>query len=301
MTHAAENIPAAWYEDLYDVFLQSLSDTHIVGMLASASDAHGAYFNFLSDWSYVGLFSILLAAGFGFPMPEDIPLIVSGYLVRESHGDLTTPLLLMCLTGLAGVMAGDSALFFLGRRYGPAIVEKRWFRRIAKPWLIERARQKYEHHGAKILFAGRFMPGLRCVLFLTAGVFRVPYWKMLAFDGSAAAISIPLLVWLGWYFHTHINAVFTSAKVATIVIGSLVAVALLVWIVYEYKHNLSIKGREIPADPHAGAELLSEASAVLGNLKQDEEIGKAMIESAAAVECKKTKPPNPQPAGSSAE
>ncbi len=265
------------------------------GVLASAVDAHNVYFKFLSDWSYVGLFAVLLAAGFGFPMPEDVPLIASGFIVRESHGDLMLPLVLMCLTGLAGVLAGDSALFFLGRRYGPGIVEKRWFRRLAKPWLIDRARQKYADHGAKILFAGRFMPGLRCVLFLTAGVFRVPYWKMLAFDGSAALISVPFWIWLGWYFHAHLNAIFTSAKVASIGIGIVIGVALLIWIIYEYRRNLSRKGRTLPDDPHTSAEILSEASAVLGNLSPDDAVGRAMIESAAGIEGVKP-PSNKSPA-----
>ena len=136
----------------------------------------------LHNWSHLGLFGVLLAAGMGLPLPEDIPLILAGLIVRKTDGSL----LLMILTGLSGVMVGDSILFLLGRRYGSGIVERRWFRRIAKPWLLEKARKKYEDHGAKILFVGRFMPGLRAVLFHSAGVFWVPYWKFLMFDGSAA-------------------------------------------------------------------------------------------------------------------
>ena len=155
----------------------------------------------LHNWSHLGLFGVLLAAGMGLPFPEDIPLILAGLIVRRTDGSL----LMMILTGLAGVMVGDSILFLMGRRYGPGIVERRWFRRIAKPWLLEKARKKYEDHGAKILFVGRFMPGLRAVLFLTAGVFKVPYWKFLVFDGSAALISVPLWIWAGWHFSGEIE------------------------------------------------------------------------------------------------
>jgi len=244
---------------------------------------HQQIFQFLSTWSYPGLFFILIAAGFGVPIPEDIPLILSGFIVRESYGAEMWPLVYMCLTGLAGVIAGDSVMFYLGRRFGPAIVEKRWFRRFAKPWLIEKAREKYDHHGAKILFAGRFMPGLRCVLFLSAGVFKVPYWKLLAFDGTAAILSVPLWVWAGWFFHAKLTAVYNSAKIAAIVIAA-VAVALIVaWIIYEYYRNLRKKGHEGISDPHVGAEILAEAS---GKVKQDgaaeAAVSQAMADSVAA-------------------
>ncbi|MFQ5502713.1 MAG: DedA family protein [Phycisphaerae bacterium] len=214
---------------------------------------------FLSHWSYLGLFLILMAAGLGLPLPEDIPLILAGLVVSRTDGNLT----LMMFTGIFGVIVGDSALFFLGRRYGADIMERRWFRRIAKPWLIEKARQKYEHHGAKILFLGRFMPGLRAVLFMTAGVFKIPYWKLLAFDGSAAFISVPLWIWAGWYFNTKIGEVFTSAKIATIVLFSLLALALIIWVVWEYYHNLRKRNRpedgESPSRSSSG--ILEQASA----------------------------------------
>lgn len=239
------------------------------------------FLEILSTWSYPGLFFILIAAGFGLPIPEDIPLILSGYVVRDSYGDATLPIVLMALTGLAGVIAGDSVVYFLGRRYGPAIVEHRWFSRLAKPWLVEKARAKFEKHGEKILFAGRFMPGLRCVLFLTAGVFRVPYWKMLVFDGSAAVLSVPLWVFLGWYFHEKLNQVYKSAEIAAIVIGSAAGALFVGWMIYEYYHNLRKKGREESTDPHIGAEILAEAKSADEDLQETAEsaVSQAMTES----------------------
>ncbi|MCB9853734.1 MAG: DedA family protein [Phycisphaerales bacterium] len=243
---------------------------------------HEDVFQFLSTWSFPGLFFCLLAAGFGVPIPEDIPLILSGFVVRESYGDATMPLIVMCLTGLAGVIAGDSVMFLLGRKFGPAIVEMRWFRRIAKPWLIEKAREKYDHHGAKILFAGRFMPGLRCVLFLSAGVFRLPYWKLLAFDGTAAVLSVPLWVWAGWFFHAKLTAVYKSAKIAAIVIGGIALALLVAWVIYEYYRNLRKKGHEDLADPHVGAEILAEASGQAPHAtKAEAAVSHAMTESVA--------------------
>jgi membrane protein DedA with SNARE-associated domain len=194
-------------------------------------------FNFVDQWSYLGLFLILIAAGLGVPLPEDIPLIASGWMVHTGHGSLT----LMILTGLAGVMIGDSLLFNMGRRYGDHVFEHRWFRRIAKPWLIERARLQYAKHGWKILFLARFMPGLRSVLFLIAGAFKVPYWLFLSTDGLAALISVPLWIWAGWHFGDQVEHFMKDARRATYVVLGVLLVCLVIWAIYEYRHNLSAK------------------------------------------------------------
>lgn len=190
----------------------------------------GVFFSFLGKWSYLGLFVILLAAGLGVPLPEDIPLLAAGWLVHQGGADLS----LMVLVGLIGVMLGDSCLFTMGRRYGVHIVEHRWLRTIARPWLLQKAREKYEKHGEIILFAARFMPGLRSVMFLTAGMFRVPYWKFLVIDGVAALISVPVWVWVGYKFTAHLEEIVGGARIASFVVGGLLAAALIVWGVYEY-------------------------------------------------------------------
>lgn len=197
--------------------------------------------NFLESWSYLGLFSVLLVAGFGLPIPEDVPLIISGLLVGTSKDGLN--LYLMMLTGLAGVLVGDSTLFFLGRRYGMGIMQHRLLRWMAKPWLLEKARKRYENNGARILFAARFMPGLRAVLFLTAGIFRVPYWRLLVFDGGAALISVPLWIWAGYYFGKmdQIQRVFKSAEVVSYVVIGLTVAAVLFFIIrskYRKRHPI---------------------------------------------------------------
>ncbi len=205
----------------------------------------GLLVSFLDKWSYLGLFLILMAAGLGLPLPEDIPLVAAGWLVHQGQADLW----LMIATGLVGVLLGDSILFLMGRRYGSDLVERPWLRRIAKPWLLDKAQRMYTNHGAKILFAARFMPGLRAVLFLTAGVFRVPYWKFILIDGLAAMLSVPAWIWLSSRFSGRVVDLLGGAKVATrVMIGALLA-ALFIWGIWEYFHNL--RKRNVSRDNNA--------------------------------------------------
>jgi membrane protein DedA with SNARE-associated domain len=173
----------------------------------------------------------LLAAGLGVPLPEDIPLITAGWIVHKNDSSL----ILMMFVGLAGVLVGDSLMFHMGRKYGTHILEHRWLSRAVRPWMLQRTRQLYCDHGAKILFAARFMPGIRSAMFLSAGTFGVRYWKFFLIDGLAALISVPLWVWAGWKFSAHIENILGGARTATITIVCLLCIALVTWGIWEYK------------------------------------------------------------------
>src|SRR4030095_5406043 len=63
---------------------------------------------------YAVLFGMLFLCGLGLPVPEDIPLIVSGILIGNGnmHVAIAAPL------AWAGIIGGDCVLYMLGHRYG---------------------------------------------------------------------------------------------------------------------------------------------------------------------------------------
>jgi len=66
----------------------------------------------LQRFTYLGMFSLLIAAGLGLPFPEDLTLTTGGSLARQQ----VTSLLPTLLVGYAGVLVGDLLIFRLGRR-----------------------------------------------------------------------------------------------------------------------------------------------------------------------------------------
>jgi membrane protein DedA with SNARE-associated domain len=179
---------------------------------------------------YIGLFAVLFVAGLGVPLPEDIPLLIAGWLVHRGSANLYA----MIAVGMAGVLVGDFLLFNMGRRYGEHIIEHRFMRRVATPALLMRAEALFARHGAKIIFAARFMPGLRAVLFATAGIFRVRPIKFLLIDGSAALASVPLLIWLGERFGARLEEIARDARNAQLIAAGCLVAAIVAWCVWEY-------------------------------------------------------------------
>jgi membrane protein DedA with SNARE-associated domain len=166
------------------------------------------------DIGYVFVFVVLLLCGFGLPMPEDVVLVTGGVLAWLSSdletvsvaGMLQDPgLLAMVAVGLGGILAGDSVIFLAGRRFGHRVADFRPLRRIITPEKLELVEKKVRTRGNVVVMFARFLPGLRAPTYFTVGHARLPYWKFLLFDGTAALISAPLWVCLGFWFGSDLE------------------------------------------------------------------------------------------------
>jgi membrane protein DedA with SNARE-associated domain len=190
---------------------------------------------FLQHFTYVALILILCAAGMGVPIPEDIPLITSGWLCNKVESPLAaipntvdtdgdgTPdqpalnakpprhvphLYLMMIAGMIGVLGGDTSIYFIGRRgvHGKHFVA-RHLRKVLNSKRRQRVESHFIKHGNLTVFVARFLPGVRSIVFAMAGISRMSYARFLLIDGLAAAISVPTFIYVGWRFAAHINGI----------------------------------------------------------------------------------------------
>ncbi|MBF0313800.1 MAG: DedA family protein [Oligoflexia bacterium] len=189
--------------------------------------------------NYSILFGVLILCGFGLPLPEDIVLIIGGYL---SYFDFLN-VHIMVLVGLAGVLLGDSIMFFLGRRYGPALLNHRYLSRIVTPDKIKRAQININKYGNRIFFIARFLPGLRSPIFFTGGTLKTRFYIFFAYDGIAALLSVPLWVYSAYYGGEYIYRVIQIGKNAQVFILGLILLIVGVQI-FLYYRNVKAKQRE---------------------------------------------------------
>lgn len=107
----------------------------------------------------------------------------------------------MCVIGLLGVLIGDSTMFLGGRIFGYRIQRIRTFRKILSPRRFSQIQQKFKKYGLGLLFVARFLPGLRSPIYLVAGMSRrISFITFIIMDGLAAVISVPVWIYLGFFF-----------------------------------------------------------------------------------------------------
>lgn len=202
---------------------------------------------FFTDYGYIAVFGILILCGFGLPVPEDITLVSGGVI---SGLDLANPHT-MCIVGLAGVLIGDSTMFLAGRIFGYRIQRIKTFRRILSPRRFSHIQRKFKQYGLSLLFVARFLPGLRSPIFLAAGMSRrISYLTFILMDGIAAIISVPVWVYLGYFFADNLDLLMEYVKDVQTLIYLVLGVILLIVLIVYLKKRFHSKLSKFSEDGH---------------------------------------------------
>jgi membrane protein DedA with SNARE-associated domain len=187
---------------------------------------------FFTDFGYWAVFGVLIACGFGLPIPEDISLVAGGIISGLQFTHLPT----MIVVGMAGVLLGDGIVFLVGRFYGQNVFSLPIIRRLMTADRFTLVQNQFTKYGNWVLFAARFMPGLRTPIFLTAGASgKISFLRFFLLDGGAALISVPVWVYLGYLGADNRDWLMQMIKrgqtVTYAAIGLLLVLAVIIFIV----------------------------------------------------------------------
>ena len=148
-----------------------------------------------SGWAYLILAVLAFLDAIVPVVPSETSVITAGVLA--SAGDLSLPLVVVFAA--VGAFLGDNTAYFLGRRYG-ARINDRFFRSEKARKRVDWAQRQVSERGGELIAIGRFIPGGRTVVTLSAGTLGYPWRRFVLFDAAAAlgwALYASLLGYLG--------------------------------------------------------------------------------------------------------
>jgi membrane-associated protein len=135
-----------------------------------------------SPWAYAIVFAVA-ALDAVFPLvPSETVLVAAGALAGS--GKLELPLVL--IAAAAGALIGDNTAYALGRLLGPRLEHRAAGGKLATR--LAWARRQLDEHGASVIVVGRFVPGGRTAVTLSAGALAMPWRRFFGYDVAAAAI-----------------------------------------------------------------------------------------------------------------
>jgi membrane-associated protein len=143
---------------------------------------------------YPVLLLLVMAEAGGLPVPGETALIASGVLASQGRLDIAAVIALAA----AGAIVGDNIGYAIGRHGGRRLLER--------PGRLERHRRRvletgepfFDRHGAKAVFLGRWILGLRVWASWLAGITRMP-WPSFLFWNAAGGVSWAITVGLAAY------------------------------------------------------------------------------------------------------
>ncbi len=162
----------------------------------------------LADYGYVLIFVSVFLDQAGVPLPAPPLLLVAGAMAGS--GELELPLTIAAAT--AGSLPSDLLWYGLGRRRGSSILRLLCRFSIEPDSCVRSSENIFERHGPRSLLVVKFIPGLQTAAPPLAGVFGMPLWRFLAYDGAGAVIWSATFLLLGFAFHDQVAQLLQRAE-----------------------------------------------------------------------------------------
>ncbi len=147
-----------------------------------------------SGWAYAIVFLLAFLDVFVPIVPSETAVITAG--VVAGSGDLSLPIVIA--VAAAGAFLGDNSSYLVGYRFGHRATD-RFFSKGKGAERLEWAERQLEERGGELIAVGRFIPGGRTVVTLSAGTLHYPWRRFVLFDAIAA---------VGWALYASLLGYF---------------------------------------------------------------------------------------------
>ncbi len=152
----------------------------------------------VGSMGYLGIFTMMVIESSFIPFPSEVAMIPAGYLSAQWEMNI----LIALLAGTLGAVAGATINYYLGIHFGKKVVRKV----IHKYWkyilLHEdhyvKAEEYFKSHGPITMLVGRFIPAIRQLISIPAGIFKMHYGKFVLYTAIGAGTWNLILLGI-WY------------------------------------------------------------------------------------------------------
>jgi membrane protein DedA with SNARE-associated domain len=164
------------------------------------------------------------------PIPSELIMPFAGF--AAARGSLTFAGVLAA--GTAGTVLGALPWYYLGRLFGyaraRALAERhgRWVRVSGAD--IDAAKGWFDRHGPSAVFFGRFVPAVRTLISVPAGIAAMPLLPFLLFTTAGSLGWSALLAWAGYLLGENYPLVERYVGPASKVVLVAIAAALVAFV-----------------------------------------------------------------------
>jgi len=169
----------------------------------------------LGHLDYPTIFLLMLLESTVVPVPSEFVVTPAAY--HAAGGNLNVFLIVLYAT--LGADVGASINYTVARYVGRPVVYKFANSRIGHLCLlnqekVEKSEKYFDDHGVVATLTGRFVPVIRHLISIPAGLARMNYWKFLLFTTIGAAGWHSVLAALGWWMHAVVPEEQLDAKIS---------------------------------------------------------------------------------------
>ncbi len=180
----------------------------------------------ISNSGYGGIFLLMVAESALIPIPSEVIMPFSGYLV--STGKLNS--VYVILAGSIGNLVGSLIAFFIGLRLGRNFILKYGKYVLLKKSHLELTENYFRKYGERATFISRLLPAVRTYISLPAGVANMNLKKFMAYTLAGSLIWNTMLTYVGIKLGEQWTSIrqYSSYIDAAVIVGAIIAIIIFV-------------------------------------------------------------------------
>lgn len=175
------------------------------------------------DLGYPGLFLLIVLESTMVPIPSLLVMPFAGFLASKGVFSLPAILVINSVAALTGSMLS----YWLGAAGGKPLLLKYGKYVFVRPKDIEKTEEYFAKHGGKTIFIGRFLPVVRHLISIPAGIARMPIPSFAALTTAGASMWGGGLMLLGFWLGENWEPVVKKAKKFDLVIAGLMVLLIV--------------------------------------------------------------------------
>ena len=210
------------FEFLEDVFYEGSSLTS--GPLVSAIISFtGNIKHTVSLWGYPGIFGLMILESSSLPVPSEVILPFSGYLVSTGQLNLWITIIVATVAAIVGSLID----YYIGLKGIEVLSKRRVLGRVLFSMdQLAFADKWFSKHGSLMIFLARLIPGIRTLISFPAGAAKMPITKFLIYTTAGCILWNSLLIYVGYYLGNNWTEVASVSHYILIAVAVALAVVI---------------------------------------------------------------------------
>ena len=201
--------------------------------------------NIMEDFGYIGVFLLIMLENIFPPIPSEVILTFGGYMTTQSNLTFVG----VVIASTLGSVAGAVALYDIGKIVGIERIGRfvdKWGRilRLTNED-IYKANDWFKKYGVWTVFFCRFIPLIRSLISLPAGMSKMNFWLFLVLTTVGTLIWNIVLIYLGAQvgenWDTIVAYMDTYSNIAYAIIGILIVLFVIWFYRKKSKKKVNIK------------------------------------------------------------
>ena len=198
---------------------------------------------FMTSFGYYSLFALMALESASLPIPSEVVLPFAGYLVYLGVMEFWVGVAVSTAASIAGALVDYYLALWLGRRFVVRMLKAFGLGSGA----LDRAERWFERSGQWTVFVARFVPGLRTVISLPAGLFEMGMRPFLLMTFAGCLAWSAILMYAGYLAGPAWDSVFASSTALLDWLSAVVVLMAGFYVTY-YSYGWS-RARRVASSP----------------------------------------------------